>query len=69
MVAIWCELPGQVGARVHSDSWGSSALDYDYMASEVDLFTWDHQVGLTWTPAGTLARQLQQPGNTNPCSA
>jgi hypothetical protein len=32
-----------VGARVHSDSWGSAAQDYDYMASQVDLFTWEHQ--------------------------
>jgi hypothetical protein len=35
-----------VGARVHSDSWGSGAAaqDYDFMASEVDLFTWENQV-------------------------
>lgn len=35
-----------VGARVHSDSWGSSSTsqDYDYMASEADLFTWENQV-------------------------
>ena len=33
-----------VGARVHSDSWGSASLDYDYMASQVDLFTWENQV-------------------------
>ncbi len=36
--------PYEVGARVHSDSWGSSSNDYEYMASEVDTFTWDHQV-------------------------
>ena len=35
-----------VGARVHSDSWGSGAAaqDYDFMASEVDMFTWENQV-------------------------
>ena len=33
-----------VGARVHSDSWGSAATSYDYMASQVDLFVWQHQV-------------------------
>ena len=33
-----------VGARVHSDSWGSSSVQYDYLASEVDLFTWQNQV-------------------------
>lgn len=36
--------PYDVGARVHSDSWGSSTVEYDFMASEVDSFTWDHQV-------------------------
>lgn len=36
--------PYDVGARVHSDSWGSSSNDYEFMASEVDVFTWDHQV-------------------------
>lgn len=33
-----------VGARVHSDSWGSAATSYDYMAAQVDLFTWQNQV-------------------------
>lgn len=37
-----------VGARVHSDSWGSSSTAYDYMASQVDQFSWDHQVSLVW---------------------
>ena len=32
-----------VGSRVHSDSWGSISQDYDYMASQVDLFTWENQ--------------------------
>lgn len=35
----------EVGARVHSDSWGSSGTSYDYLAAQVDLFTWQHQVG------------------------
>lgn len=35
-----------VGSRVHSDSWGSASQDYDYMASQVDLFTWENQVGV-----------------------
>lgn len=33
-----------VGARVHSDSWGSASTSYDYMAAQVDLYTWQHQV-------------------------
>ncbi|KAK9839424.1 hypothetical protein WJX81_001331 [Elliptochloris bilobata] len=32
-----------VGARVHSDSWGSETLEYDFMASQLDLFTWHNQ--------------------------
>ncbi len=40
----------RVGTRVHSDSWGSGAAaqDYDFMASEVDLFTWENQVQSTF---------------------
>ena len=34
-----------VGARVHSDSWGSGSITYDYMAAQVDLFTWQNQAG------------------------
>jgi len=34
----------EVGARVHSDSWGTNATSYDYMAAQVDLFSWDNQV-------------------------
>ena len=34
-----------VGARVHSDSWGSSSTSYDAMAAQVDLYTWENQVG------------------------
>eukprot|EP00884_Botryococcus_braunii_P006262 jgi/Botrbrau1/15637/Bobra.4_1s0022.1 len=44
--------PYEVGARVHSDSWGSSSNDYEFMASEVDSFTWDHQDFLPIFAAG-----------------
>jgi hypothetical protein len=33
-----------VGARVHSDSWGTNSTSYDYMAAQVDLFSWQNQV-------------------------
>ena len=33
-----------VGARVHSDSWGSASTSYDYLAAQVDMFTWINQV-------------------------
>jgi hypothetical protein len=32
-----------VGARVHSDSWGSPSVDYDHMAAEVDAFAFRNQ--------------------------
>ena len=32
-----------VGARVHSDSWGSPSTDYDHMAAEVDAFAFKNQ--------------------------
>ena len=51
-----------VGARVHSDSWGSASQDYDYMASEVDLFTWENQVR-TVSP-----KELDSP-EVRPCRA
>jgi len=41
-----------VGARVHSDSWGSPTTDYDYMASEVDAFTFKRQDFLPFFAAG-----------------
>ena len=41
-----------VGARVHSDSWGSESVEYDYMAAEVDAFAWDHQDFLPVLAAG-----------------
>eukprot|EP00967_Tisochrysis_lutea_P124319 scaffold207774_cov15-Tisochrysis_lutea.AAC.1 len=31
------------GARVHSDSWGSTQSAYDSLASEVDRFLWENQ--------------------------
>ncbi len=35
-----------VGARVHSDSWGSSSIAYDELAAQVDMFSWAHPVRL-----------------------
>ena len=41
-----------VGARVHSDSWGSESVEYDYMAAEVDAFAWEHPDFLPVLAAG-----------------
>ncbi|KAK3272231.1 hypothetical protein CYMTET_19460 [Cymbomonas tetramitiformis] len=32
-----------VGARVHSDSWGTADASYDTTAQEIDEYTWEHQ--------------------------
>ncbi len=40
------------GARLHSDSWGSSDIDYDYMAAQVDAFSWANQDFLAMFAAG-----------------
>ncbi len=41
------------GARIHSDSWGSSvAGDYTADAASVDTFIWDHPTFLMTTSAG-----------------
>jgi len=41
-----------VGARVHSDSWGSSMVTYDAIAASVDRFTWRRQDFLPIFAAG-----------------
>ncbi|KAG2498668.1 hypothetical protein HYH03_003413 [Edaphochlamys debaryana] len=41
-----------VGARVHSDSWGSDLTAYDSMASALDRFTWANQDFLSVFAAG-----------------
>jgi hypothetical protein len=30
------------GARIHSDSWGSDVIVYDYSAASLDLWLWEH---------------------------
>lgn len=42
----------EAGARIHSDSWGSMSKDYDIMATQVDMFTWEHQDFLPMFAAG-----------------
>lgn len=55
-----------VGARVHSDSWGSSSTSYDYLAAQVDLFTWQQPVRLhfCFCPLSILDYQLENPSQT-----
>ena len=44
LATTYFPLAFSVGARVHSDSWGSASTGYDLLASEVDLFSWQNQV-------------------------
>lgn len=41
-----------VGARIHSDSWGSTSLQYDFMSAQVDAFCWSHPDFLPFFPSG-----------------
>lgn len=41
-----------VGARVHSDSWGSENTVYDLLAASLDRFTWNNKDFLPVVAAG-----------------
>lgn len=41
-----------VGARVHSDSWGSTSIRYDNEAAQVDTYCWENPTFLPVFPAG-----------------
>ena len=59
-----------VGARVHSDSWGSGSTSYDYMAAQVDLFTWQNQVETPSHiyPDSCMSCLKFRQENSNPCA-
>lgn len=40
------------GAMLHSDSWGVSAISYDYLASQIDWYHWDNPDFLAMFAAG-----------------
>jgi len=49
--------PYEVGARIHTNSWGAEARGiYDLMARQLDQFTWDHKDMLIFFSAGNGAR-------------
>lgn len=41
-----------VGATVHSDSWGSASILYDYEAVQIDSLCWNNPTFLPVFPAG-----------------
>ena len=60
------------GARVHTNSWGSSAVEYDYMSYEVDQYTSDHPDFLVLFAAGNDGNMYNipvvgTPGNAKNC--
>lgn len=52
MSADYYAVSYSAGARIHSDSWGSTSIQYDSLSREVDLFTWEHQDFLPMFAAG-----------------
>ena len=52
-----------VGAALHSDSWGGSTVQYDYLAAQVDDYHWQHPEFLAFFAAGNDG-QLYGSGNS-----
>jgi len=53
-----------VGASVHSDSWGSSSIFYDYEALQIDAFCWENPTFLPVFPAGNDGDRVTASGNS-----
>lgn len=51
-----------VGARVHSDSWGSTSIMYDNEAAQVDSYCWKNPTFLPVFPAGNDGDKSTQVG-------
>jgi serine protease AprX len=58
------------GARVHTNSWGSTVGDgtYDANARELDLFVWDHRDLVVCFAAGNGGQDSSQTGHIDPGS-
>eukprot|EP00798_Chlamydomonas_sp_ICE-L_P030068 gene30068-35037_t len=54
LASAYFPLSYAVGARIHSDSWGSDITVYDSMAASVDRFTWNNQDFLPVIAAGNF---------------
>jgi hypothetical protein len=58
-----------LGARIHSDSWGASvAGEYNENAAAVDAFMWDHKDMLVLFSAGNSGADADQDGVIDPDS-
>ena len=53
-----------VGATVHSDSWGSTNIYYDYEAYQVDKFCWENPTFLPVFPAGNDGDRATRNGDS-----
>eukprot|EP00889_Picochlorum_renovo_P001863 jgi/Picre1/28893/NNA_004289.t1 len=53
-----------VGATVHSDSWGSTSIYYDYEALQIDAFCWENPTFLPVFPAGNDGDRATYNGNS-----
>lgn len=64
------EKPYNLGARVHSDSWGSAANlgAYDNFAAQVDTFMWSHPDMLLIFAAGNSGQDLNKDGRIDDTS-
>ncbi len=53
-----------VGATVHSDSWGSTNVFYDYESYQIDMFCWENPTFLPVFPAGNDGNQITSGGDS-----
>ncbi len=53
-----------VGATVHSDSWGSTNVFYDYESYQIDMFCWENPTFLPVFPAGNDGNLLTTGGDS-----
>ena len=49
--------PYNVGARIHSSSWGTNINAYTTQAFEIDKFTWEHKDFLPFFAAGNTGEK------------
>lgn len=53
-----------VGATVHSDSWGSTNVFYDYDSYQIDMYCWENPTFLPVFPAGNDGNRLTNSGSS-----
>ncbi len=68
-LGVWLEEAHQQGARIHTNSWGSSfSTDYDEWARDIDAYSHDREDGLV-VFASNNGQNIKIPENAKSCVA